>query len=104
MVICSAGIIIRNGDVEAGGDAVKVDFRRVGGMVPAKRNSHARVYEEDDGGVRTGNYKQTGQQLKVKGQEYFDAWEITGSTPEVKHLCCDVFPQRGLQTIHEGDE
>ena len=84
MAITTAGVIPNCGDIEVGGEAIKLHFRRVGGMVVAKRDTFSRVYQVGEDGLETGKYTMTGAVRKVKGQEYFEDWEVTGSTKEVK--------------------
>jgi len=76
MIICTTGIIPYEGDIMKGGIGVKVLFSRVGCMTEAKQDSHAREYHDD------GRYTMTGEQLRKKGELYWENWEVTGSDEE----------------------
>ena len=78
MIICTTGFIPFEGDVTLGGLGVKVGFKRVGGYVEAKTDSFKRKYKED-GTYSYPKVEEGGEQLRVKGQMYFENWEITGS-------------------------
>jgi hypothetical protein len=77
MAIASTAFVPRNNDMETGGGrALRVNLVRVGGMIPAEKDTYRRVYRPD------GSYhypKLPANILRKKGQEYFKGMEITGS-------------------------
>jgi hypothetical protein len=76
LVIASTAFLPVDNDVTAGGEAFLVGLQRAGRLIPAERDTYKRVYAAD------GSYtypKRLDNRLRVKGQEYFQGMEITGS-------------------------
>jgi hypothetical protein len=79
LVIASTAFVPSNNDIEAGGVSHLVGLQRAGRMVAAERDTYKRVYDPDGSGSYT--YPKTlANRLRVKGQEYFQGMEITGSS------------------------
>jgi hypothetical protein len=77
LAIASTAFAPTNNDVTAGGETFLVGLQRAGRMVAAERDTYKRVYADD------GSYtypKTAANRLRVKGQEYFQGMEITGSS------------------------
>ena len=76
LCICAMAFLPNDNDMRKGGRAEKICMTRAGGMTKATRNTYKRVYNAD------GSYTypaREGNILRVKGNEYYEAWEITGS-------------------------
>jgi hypothetical protein len=81
LLIASTTFAPTNNDITAGGDAFLVGLQRAGRMVAAERDTYKRVYAAD------GSYtypKTPANRLRVKGQEYFEGMEMTGSSTGTK--------------------
>ena len=81
LTICAIAIDPWKNDLRRGDTAEKVCITRCGGEMKATEDSYSRVYVED------GSYtypRLPENQLRKKGEEYFENWEITGSTHESK--------------------
>ena len=77
LAIAVVGITPFENDLRKGGKAHKICLTRCGGMVKAKQDSYKRVYNQDG----TYHYPKILENLlRKKGNEYFENWEITGST------------------------
>lgn len=83
MVICTTGYIPYEGDPQLGGIALKLGFRRVGGFTIAATDTFKRVYKED-GSYWYPKVAQGGTPARVKGQPYWENWEIQGSSTQSK--------------------
>jgi len=67
--ISTVGYLSYFNDVVQGGEGIKIDMERAGGMVRASRDSYKRVYRDDG----TYHYPQIPENiLRRKGQEYFE--------------------------------
>ena len=92
MYICvTAFVLTNNNDIRMGGTAVPVSMIRVGKMVCAAKDTYKRVYKPN------GKFhypKIAANKLRTKGQFYFKALELTGSSegtdkcPKVSLLKC----------------
>jgi hypothetical protein len=77
MGIASTGYLPKGNDVTKGGEVRKVNLTRCGGMRPAKKDTYKRVYKNDG----TYHYpKKAANQLRKKGELYFEPMEVTGSS------------------------
>jgi hypothetical protein len=79
LAIASTAFVPTNNDIEAGGEAFLVGLQRAGRMVAAERDTYKRVYDPDGSGTYTYP-KRRSNRLRVKGREYFQGMEITGSS------------------------
>ena len=77
MYIVVTAFVLNKNDITKGGRAVPISCIRVGKMVKAARDSYRRVYKGDG----TFHYpKISVNLLRKKGEEYFQAVELTGSS------------------------
>jgi hypothetical protein len=83
LIVASTGFLPVGNDVTAGGEATLVGLQRAGRMVPAERDTYARVYAPDGSGSYTYP-KRLANRLREKGKEYFQGMEITGSSTGTK--------------------
>ena len=78
LCIVTVGFIPFNNDISQGGKAIKINITRAGRMIEAKRDSYSGVYDEESS--TTKFHKIPENQMKVKGERYFEDMDITGST------------------------
>ena len=83
MYIVVTVFVLNSNDVTKGGRAIPVGCIRMGKMVKAARDSYRRQYKGDG----TFHYPNiAGNLLQKKGEEYFSAVELTGSSEGIQKL------------------
>ena len=81
LALVSTGFLAIDNDMTRGGTAFKIGCERAGRWVKAQMDTYKRVTAEDGSWKRP---KIPANQLRKKGQFYFEAMEVTGSTVAVK--------------------
>ena len=77
LIIAATGYIVKDNDIEAGGNAIRLCFDRAGRMIQAKKDSYKRVYY-DDGSYSYPRIPEN--KLRSKGEYYWNDMDITGSS------------------------
>lgn len=77
MYIVATAYVLHDNNIGHGGTAVPLACVRVGKMVKAQKDTYKRVYAEDG----TFTYPKIAEnQLRHEGREYFEGFELTGSS------------------------
>ena len=77
MYIVVTAFVLNENDITKGGRAIPVSCIRVGRMVKAKKDSYRRIYKSNG----KFHYPKVAENLlRKKGEEYFQAVELTGSS------------------------
>ena len=105
MLICTTAYLPHNNDMERGGMAYKVSMERVGKLLPAKRDSYKRVYNDDN----TFSYPHIEQNIiRRKGELYFQSMEINatkeGSVSAPKFSLLKFFVEKEIPRLEKLTE